>query len=162
MPDFSLFHVAGSAMAAQSQRLNAIASNMANADSVAGPDGKPYQARQVVFEYAPLARQANQAATALAGMNSSFTGQTLGQPLDQRAGMGGVQVSSVVLSDAPARKEYRPDHPLADEQGYVSFSNVDPIAEMVDMIAASKSYEANVEVFNTSKSLLRKTLTLGE
>jgi len=162
MPDFSLFHVAGSAMAAQSQRLNAIASNMANADSVAGPDGKPYQARQVVFEYAPLARQANQAATALTGMNSSFAGQTLGQPLDQRAGMGGVQVSSVALSDAPARKEYRPDHPLADEQGYVSFSNVDPIAEMVDMIAASKSYEANVEVFNTSKSLLRKTLTLGE
>lgn len=162
MPDFSLFHVAGSAMAAQSQRLNAIASNMANADSVAGPDGKPYQARQVVFEYAPLARQANQAATALTSMNSSFTGQALGQPLDQRAGMGGVQVSSVALSDAPARKEYRPDHPLADEQGYVSFSNVDPIAEMVDMIAASKSYEANVEVFNTSKSLLRKTLTLGE
>ncbi|BBO56498.1 flagellar basal body rod protein FlgC [Cobetia sp. AM6] len=158
MAAFSIFNVAGSAMAAQSQRINAVASNMANADSVAGPDGKPYQARQVVFEYAPLARQANAslATASLAG------GGLATQMASRSAGVGGVRVSSVELSDAPARQEYRPDHPLADEQGYVTFSNVDPVAEMVDMIAASKSYEANVEVFNTSKSLLRKTLTLGE
>lgn len=158
MAAFSIFNVAGSAMAAQSQRINAVASNMANADSVAGPDGKPYQARQVVFEYAPLACQANAslATASLAG------GGLATQMASRSAGVGGVRVSSVELSDAPARQEYRPDHPLADEQGYVTFSNVDPVAEMVDMIAASKSYEANVEVFNTSKSLLRKTLTLGE
>ncbi|MDL2191093.1 flagellar basal body rod protein FlgC [Cobetia sp. LC6] len=158
MAAFSIFNVAGSAMAAQSQRINAVASNMANADSVAGPDGKPYQARQVVFEYAPLARQAN---ASLATANLAGGGLAT-QMASRSAGVGGVRVSSVELSDAPARQEYRPDHPLADEQGYVTFSNVDPVAEMVDMIAASKSYEANVEVFNTSKSLLRKTLTLGE
>ena len=126
--------------------------------SVAGPDGKPYQARQVVFEYAPLARQTN---ASLATANLAGGGLAT-QMASRSAGLGGVRVSSVELSDAPARQEYRPDHPLADEQGYVTFSNVDPVAEMVDMIAASKSYEANVEVFNTSKSLLRKTLTLGE
>ncbi|WP_176503344.1 flagellar basal body rod protein FlgC [Cobetia sp. 5-11-6-3] len=158
MAAFSIFNVAGSAMAAQSQRINAVASNMANADSVAGTDGKPYQARQVVFEYAPLAYQAN---ASLATAN--LAGGSLATQMASRSvGLGGVRVSSVELSDAPARQEYRPDHPLADEQGYVTFSNVDPVAEMVDMIAASKSYEANVEVFNTSKSLLRKTLTLGD
>lgn len=132
MAMFSIFQISGSAMQAQSQRMNVTASNLANADSVAGPDGEPYRARQVVFE----ARGRN--------------------------GMGGVGVSQVVEDPAPLRREYRPNDPAADEQGYVSLPNVKPVNEMVNMIAASRSYQANVEVMNTSKQLMTKTLTLGE
>lgn len=132
MAMFSIFQISGSAMQAQSQRMNVTASNLANADSVAGPDGEPYRARQVVFE----ARGRN--------------------------GMGGVGVSQVVEDPAPLRREYRPNDPAADEQGYVSMPNVKPVNEMVNMIAASRSYQANVEVMNTSKQLMTKTLTLGE
>ncbi len=132
MAMFSIFQISGSAMQAQSQRMNVTASNLANADSVAGPDGEPYRARQVVFE----ARGRN--------------------------GMGGVGVSEVVEDPSPLRREYRPNDPAADEQGYVSLPNVKPVNEMVNMIAASRSYQANVEVLNTSKQLMTKTLTLGE
>jgi len=131
---FSIFDISGSAMAAQSQRMNVTASNLANADSVAGPDGQPYRALQVMMEALP---QAN--------------GQA-----------GGVRVAEVVESDAPLRREYRPEHPLADAEGYVNMPNVEPVHEMVNMISASRSYQANVEVMNTSKQLLLKTLTLGE
>lgn len=134
MSIFSVFDIAGSALSAQSQRMNVTASNLANADSVAGPNGEAYRAKQVVFE--------TQAQNAL--------------------GTGGVRVREVIEDDAPLRQEYRPDHPLADENGYVSMPNVEPVNEMVNMIAASRSYQANVEVFNTSKQMLLKTLTLGE
>ena len=133
MAAFSIFNVAGSAMAAQSQRINAVASNMANADSVAGPDGEAYRARQAVFE----SRAASD-------------------------GIGGVGVREVVEDPSPLRQEYRPEHPLADDAGYVAMPNVDPVGEMVNMISASRSYQANVEVMNTSKQLMLKTLTLGE
>ncbi|AJD49375.1 flagellar basal body rod protein FlgC [Isoalcanivorax pacificus W11-5] len=130
---FSVFDISGSALSAQSQRMNVSASNLANADSVAGPDGEPYRARQVMFE-----SQADAQST------------------------GGVRVTGVLESDAPLKREYQPHHPLADAQGYVSMPNVEPVDEMVNMIAASRSYQANVEVLNTSKQLLNKTLTLGE
>ncbi|MFA5677485.1 MAG: flagellar basal body rod protein FlgC [Pseudomonas sp.] len=129
---FSLFDIAGSALNAQSQRLNVSASNLANADSVAGPDGEPYRAKQVLFEAAA-------------------------QP-----GVAGVRVARVVEDPAPPRLEYNPGHPLADEQGYVAMPNVEPVHEMVNMISASRSYQANVEVLNTGRQLLLKTLTLGE
>lgn len=131
---FSVFDISGSAMSAQSQRMNVTASNLANADSVAGPDGEAYRAKQVMFE-------------------------TLAQG---GSGMGGVRVTQVVEDPTPMRLEYRPEHPLADEDGYVSMPNVEPVNEMVNMIAASRSYQANVEVMNTSKTLMLKTLTLGE
>ncbi|MGL6159418.1 flagellar basal body rod protein FlgC [Microbulbifer sp.] len=131
---FSIFQISGSAMAAQAQRMNVTASNLANADSVAGPDGQPYRARQVVFE---------------------ARGRDTG-------GVGGVAVTRVVEDPSPLRREYRPEHPLADEQGYVSLPNVEPVDEMVNMISASRSYQANVEVLNTGKQLMIKTLTLGE
>ncbi|MCK2184943.1 flagellar basal body rod protein FlgC [Halomonas getboli] len=134
MSMFSVFDISGSAMSAQSQRMNVTASNLANADSVAGPDGEAYRAKQVMFE--------SQAAT--------------------RDGIGGVGVREVVEDPAPLRREYRPEHPLADDQGYVSLPNVDPVAEMANMISASRSYQANVEVMNTNKQLMLKTLTLGE
>lgn len=134
MSMFSIFEVSSSALIAQSQRMNATASNLANADSVAGPDGQTYRARQVVFETA----------------------------LREGQSIGGVRVSGVVEDAAPLRQEYRPGHPMADEQGYVTMPNVEPVQEMVNMISASRSYEANVEVMNTSKQLMQKTLTLGE
>ncbi|MGS2742017.1 flagellar basal body rod protein FlgC [Halomonas sp. LS-001] len=135
MPMFSAFDISGSAMQAQSQRLNVTASNLANADSIAGPDGETYRAKQVMFET---------------------------QAHNTRYGVGGVRVTEVVEDDSPLRREYLPNHPAADEEGYVSKPNVEPAHEMVNMISASRSYQANVEVFNTSKQLLMQTLTLGE
>ena len=134
MAMFSVFDIAGSAMQAQSQRMNVTASNLANADSIAGPDGEPYRAKQVVFE--SLAQNAR--------------------------GIGGVRVREVIDDPAPMRKEYQPANPLADEQGYITLPNVEPVHEMVNMISASRSYQANVEVINTSKQLMMKTLTIGE
>ncbi|CAB3702279.1 flagellar basal body rod protein FlgC [Achromobacter mucicolens] len=134
----SIFDIAGSALSAQSQRMNVAASNMANADSVVGPDGQPYRARQVVFQVNPAA------------------GQALGQEI------GGVRVAGVVQDQSPLKQVYDPKHPLADAQGYVSMPNVDPVAETVNMIAASRSYQANVEVLNTAKALMQKTLTIGQ
>ncbi len=133
MANFSIFDIAGSALAAQSQRMNVSASNMANANSVSGPNGEAYRAKQVIFE----------------------------QQL-QANGMSSVKVQQVIESDAPGRREFQPGHPLADEQGYVTMSNVDPVGEMVNMISASRSYQANVEVLNTSKDLMMRTLSIGK
>ncbi|WP_148253883.1 flagellar basal body rod protein FlgC [Aidingimonas lacisalsi] len=134
MSMFSVFDISGSAMSAQSQRMNVTASNLANADSVAGPDGEAYRAKQVMFE-----TRAN-----------------------HQSGIGGVRVDEVIEDPSPMRQEYQPDHPLADEAGYVTMPNVEPAHEMVNMISASRSYQANVEVMNTSKQLMTKTLTIGE
>ena len=134
MSMFKIFDVSGSAASAQTQRLNVVASNVANADTVAGPDGQAYKARHVVFQ------------SLLMGEATST----------------GVQVSQVIESQNEGRRVHNPDHPAADEQGYVTFSNVNPIEEMVDMISASRSYQNNVEVMNTAKGLLLKTLQLGQ
>ena len=130
---FSIFNIAGSAMTAQSQRLNVVASNLANVDSATGPDGKPYKAKQVVFSTVPIA----------------------GQP------GAGVKVSAVVEDASPMKTVYEPNNPMANEQGYVTMPNVNPVDEMVNMISASRSYQNNVDVMNTSKTLLIKTLTIG-
>ncbi len=131
---FNIFNVAGSGMAAQSQRLNTVASNLANADSTTGPDGKPYRAKQVVFS-----------ATPMGGANAQ-----------------GVKVVAVAESTAPMKMVYDPKHPMADAQGYVAMPNVNVVDEMVNMISASRSYQNNVDVLNTSKTLLLKTLTIGQ
>lgn len=131
---FSIFDISGSAMTAQSKRLNVSASNMANADSVAGPDGTPYRARQVVFRVNPAPGQE----------------------------IGGVQVSDVIESNEPDRLVYEPGNPLADAKGYVRMPNVNVVGEMVNTISASRSYQANVEVMNSAKAMMLKTLTLGQ
>ena len=134
MSNLPIFDVAGSAMTAQSVRLSTVASNLANADSVAGtPDGV-YRAKQPIFSAEPVA-----ADPALAG----------------------VTVNSVVESTAAPLKRYEPGHPLADAQGYVYAPDIDPVAQMVDMISASRSYQANVEVFNTARDLAVATLGMG-
>jgi flagellar basal-body rod protein FlgC len=134
MSMFKIFHVAGSAVSAQAQRLNVVASNLANADTVAGPDGQAYKARQVVFQT-----------------------QLMGE-----VGSAGVRVSTVSEDNTPGRKVHDPAHPGADAEGYVTYSNVNAVEEMVNMISASRSYQNNVEVMNTAKSLLMKTLQMGQ
>ncbi len=134
-----IFDIAGSAVSAQSQRLNVVASNLANADTVAGPDGSAYRARQVVFQ------------TALMGSS--------GREGDATAG---VRVSTISEDTRPGRRLHDPKHPGADAEGYVTYSNVNPVEEMVNMISASRSYQNNVEVMNTARSLLLKTLQIGQ
>jgi|SRR5690606_39046379 len=133
MSMFNIFNVAGSAVSAQSQRLNVVASNLANADTVAGPDRTPYKARQVVFSTTPMGE----------------------------VGTAGVSVTQVTEDDTPGRRVLDPKHPQADADGYVTYSNVNPVEEMVNMISASRSYQNNIEVMNTTKSLLMKTLQMG-
>jgi flagellar basal-body rod protein FlgC len=131
---FKIFDVSGSAISAQSQRLNVVASNLANADSIAGPDGQPYKARQVVFQ------------TQSVGADPSSAG---------------VRVAQIVQDDTPARRVHDPSNPLADASGMVTMPNVNPVEEMVNMISASRSYQTNVDVLNTAKTLLQKVLQLG-
>ena len=131
---FSIFGVSGSAISAQSQRLNVVASNLANVDAVAGPDGNAYKARQVVFQ------------TTLLGAESA----------------AGVRVKEITENQQPGRKVLDPTSPMADADGYVTHSNVNAVDEMVNMISASRSYQNNVEVMNTAKSLLLKTLQMGQ
>ena len=134
MSMFKIFDVSGSAASAQTQRLNVVASNLANADTVAGPDGAAYKARQVVFQ------------TLLMGEATS----------------AGVQVSDVVEDQTPGRMVHNPSHPAANAQGYVTYSNVNAVEEMVNMISASRSYQNNIEVMNTAKSQLLNTLQMGQ
>jgi flagellar basal-body rod protein FlgC len=136
-----IFDVAGSAVSAQSVRLNAVASNLANVDAVASSDGTPYKARQVVFQ------------TVLMGAGG-------GTPSAQAS--AGVQISSVNESQAPGRRVRDPGHINADAEGYVTFSNVNAVDEMVNMISASRSYQNNIEVMNTARTLLLKTLQIGQ
>jgi flagellar basal-body rod protein FlgC len=131
---FNTFRVAGSAMTAQAIRLNAVASNLANADSVISSDGKPYRAKQVVFAATPMGSAAAQ----------------------------GVQVKAVVEDSSPGRMVYEPRNPAADEKGYVDMPNVSVVEEMTNMISASRSYQTNAEVMNTAKQLLLRTLTIGQ
>jgi flagellar basal-body rod protein FlgC len=131
---FSILDVAGSALTAQSQRLNTTASNLANADSATSSTGEPYRAKQVVFS---------------------------AQPLPQ-ANAVGVRVTDIVQDASPPRRVHDPRHPLADEQGYVTMPNVNVVEEMVNMISASRSYQTNAELMNTAKTLLLKTLQIGQ
>ncbi len=131
---FKIFDVSGSAISAQSQRLNVVASNLANAESVAGPDGQPYKARQVVFQ------------TQMFGADPASAG---------------VSVANVVQDNSAPRRVHDPQNPAADADGFVTLPNVNPVEEMVNMISASRGYQTNVDVMNTAKSLLQKVLQLG-
>lgn len=131
---FNIFNVAGSAMNAQTQRLNTVASNLANADSTVSANGEPYRAKQVVFAATPV------------GNN----------------GATGVNVAAVVDDPSPMKMVFDPKNPLADKKGYVTMPNVNVVEEMVNMISASRSYQNNVEMMNTTKTLLLKTLSIGQ
>ena len=121
----------------QSQRLNVVASNLANVDTVAGPDGKSYKAHQVTFQ------------TVMMDTGDGVPG-------------AGVKVAGVSEDQSPGRKVHDPSSPNADADGYVTYSNVNAVDEMVNMISASRSYQNNIEVMNTAKNLLMKTLQMGQ
>jgi flagellar basal-body rod protein FlgC len=132
---FNIFAISSSAMAAQSTRLNTVASNIANADSTPVPGGQVYRSKQVVFQ-----------ATALGAAD----------------GPAGVEVAGIVESSTPPRSIFNPGHPQADGEGYVQMPNVNVVEEMVNMMSAARSYQTNVEIMNTAKTMLLKTLTLGQ
>lgn len=129
-----VFNVAASGMAAQSKRLNVVASNIANAESTSGPDAQPYRAKQVQFMAEPL----------------SGTFAT------------GVKLDKVVEDPTPPKLVYNPSHPQANDKGYVAMPNVNVVEEMVNMLSASRSYQTNADTLNAAKSMLLKTLTLGQ
>ena len=133
---FNIFNVAGSGMSAQTVRLNTVASNMANAEVVSGTEQGAYRARQPVFA-------------------------AVMQAMGDRSNVP-VEVTDVVESQAPVNKQHNPAHPEADSDGYIYTSNVNMVEEMANMISASRSYQSNVEVANTSKQLLIETLRLGQ
>ncbi len=134
---FTVFDLAGSGLSAQALRLNVTASNLANADSVSSSVEETYRARHPVFAASSLFQDTFNAAAV------------------------GVMVRGIVESGAPLPKEYRPDHPAADAQGYIYRSNVNVVEEMANMISASRTYQGNVEVINATKQMLLRTLSLG-
>ena len=131
---FRIFDISGSALYAQTVRLNTTASNMANADSVVSSDGQPYRAKQVVFAATPMAGPAAQ----------------------------GVRVTQIVDSAAPMRLVYDPKSPAANAEGYVTMPNVNVVEEMTNMISASRAYQTNADVMGTAKTLMEKTLAIGQ
>ena len=137
---FSIFSISGSGMGAESQRLAAVASNLANANSLIDSSGQPYRAREVVFR-------------AVAPADGDGEG-----PAD--TGMAGVEVAGIVASQQPLRRTYEPSSQFADASGYVSMPNVNPIDEMVNMISAQQNYQANLDAFNVAKTLMQKTLAI--
>ncbi|MET3130558.1 flagellar basal-body rod protein FlgC [Oxalobacteraceae bacterium GrIS 1.11] len=130
---FDIFNVSGSAMSAQAQRLNTVASNLANADSTTSASGQAYRSKQVIFESVPMA-----------------------------GGTTGVKVQQVIDDPSPLKMKFDPKNPLADDKGFVAMPNVNVVDEMVNMLSASRSYQTNVETMNSAKTLLLKTLTLGQ
>ncbi|MDO2947327.1 flagellar basal body rod protein FlgC [Aeromonas simiae] len=135
---FNVFDISGSAMSAQSVRLNTVASNMANADSVSSSVDKTYRARRPVF-----AAELEQAMS------------------DKQSGVG-VQVKGIVESNAPLLREFNPNHPMADKDGFVYKPNVNMVEEMTDMISASRGYQTNVQVADAAKKMLQQTLNMGK
>ncbi|SDK19756.1 flagellar basal-body rod protein FlgC [Ferrimonas sediminum] len=133
-----IYDIAGSSLAAQSLRLNTVASNLANADSAAASADQAYRAVKPVFR--AVYEQVNQA------------GQVPG---------ASVEVAAVVNTDAPVEMRYEPNHPYADDKGFVAYSNVNPVAEMADMMAATQSFEASVNVMNRARSMQQGLLQLG-
>jgi len=137
---FNVFNTAGSALNAQTVRLNTTASNLANAESVNGDPSKVYRARHPVFK------------TMLDPLDSGFDGENA---------TAGVRVLGVVESTSPPTMRYQPDHPLANKDGYIYMSNVNSIEEMTNMISAQRSFATNVEAVNTARDLLLKTISMG-
>ena len=132
---FQVFDIAGSGMSAQTVRLNTTASNISNADTVSSSVDQTYRARHPVF--------------------ATTMHEQMGQAV------AGVEVKGVVESSAPLKQQYNPGHPMSDENGYVYYPNVNVIEEMANMMSASRSYETNVQIINTSKQLMTQTLQLG-
>ncbi|WP_447591972.1 flagellar basal body rod protein FlgC [Aquipseudomonas campi] len=143
----SVFNIAGTGMSAQSTRLNTISSNIANAETVSSSIDQTYRARHPVF------------ATVF---NSSMQGDRGSLFADQDASGRGVEVLGIVEDQSTLMPRYEPNHPAADEKGYVYYPNVNVVEEMADMISASRAFQTNVEMMNTAKQMMQRVLTLGQ
>jgi len=142
---YNIFNISGTGMSAQSIRLNTTASNLANAQSVSDSAGDTYRARYPVFQ--------------------AMTQNAFNIDPDQRGvfdSNGGVRVAGIVASDAPLQLRYEPDHPMANEDGYVTYPNVNVVQEMTDMISSSRAFQMNVEVMNTAKTMMQRVMSLGK
>lgn len=144
----NVFEIAGSGMNAQSIRLNTTASNLANAESASSSIDETYRARKPFF--AVMQRE-------MLDVNKHNRFHTVDDPVG-----AGVEVKGIVESDAPLQPRFQPDHPLANEDGYVYYPNVNVVEEMTDMMSSSRSYQMNVEMLKTAKQMLQRTLRLGE
>ncbi|MBA1200814.1 flagellar basal body rod protein FlgC [Pseudomonas capeferrum] len=142
----SVFNIAGSGMSAQTTRLNTVASNIANAETVSSSIDQTYRARHPVF--------------ATTFQQAQGTGQSLFQ--DQDGAGQGVQVTGIVEDQSNLEARYEPSHPAANKDGYVYYPNVNVVEEMADMISASRSFQTNAELMNTAKTMMQKVLTLGQ
>jgi len=140
MDIFTTFDIASSALKAQRIRLNTISSNLANVETTSTPDGGPYKRKSVYFESQPV----------------SFS-----EHLDQARGVSGVRVKEITEDQSPPRRVYNPSHPDADEQGYVEMPNINVLKEMVDMMSATRSYEANTTTIKSAKRMALKALEIG-
>ena len=138
----NIFDIAGSAMNAQSVRLNTTASNLANADAASSSIDETYRGRHPVF--------------------TALNNDVLDLDADNNGANVGVHVLGIVESDAPLQPRYEPGNPLANEEGYVFYPNVNPVEEMANMISASRSFQMNVEVMNSAKEMMQRVLTLGQ
>ena len=147
MSSFKVFDIAGSGMSAESVRLNTVASNLANADSVSGDPSQVYQAKHPVFQ-------------SVQALGAAAIGAAANQ-LSQQASAS-VKVSGIASNTAAPEARYDPSNPLANSDGYVYSSNVNVVEEMTDMISASRSYQNNVEVMNTARNMMLDTLKLGQ
>jgi flagellar basal-body rod protein FlgC len=147
---FDAIDISASGLSAERLRMDVTAENLANAQTTRGANGGPYQRREVVLQ----TTQPNGFATQLAAATGGMPGMGAGQP------GGGVQVAGIVADATPPRQVYDPGHPDANAQGYVLMPNVNPVTEMVDLIASSRSYEANVTAMQTAKSMFSKTFDL--
>ena len=143
-----VFAVVGSALDSQRQRLNIIAGNLANAESTRSPDGGPYVRRDVVFQTTPPDRPF-----------SFVFAQAFGDASSEPAG---VQITDIIQDSRPLRVVYDPDHPDADEKGYLHLPNVNPVEEMVNLISATRAYEANIAVMETGKTMTMRALQMGQ
>jgi len=147
----NVFNIAGSGMSAQSVRLNTISSNIANSDSVSSNTEETYRAREPIFR-AQMQAAMNGQLGATGGFDFSGSGMNSG---------GGVSVDGIVESDAPLQLRYEPNHPMADDEGYVAYPNVNVVEEMANMISASRSFQTNVDVMSSAKQMMQQVLSLG-
>jgi len=141
---FDAINISGSGLSAERLRMDVTAENLANAQSTRGPDGQPYRRKEVVLQQAG------------GGFAGALRTASAGSP----SGARGVEVAGIVEDQAPNRQIYDPGHPDADDRGYVAMPNVDSVTEMVDLISASRAYEANVTAMQTAKSMFARTLDL--
>ena len=143
---FDAINISGSGLSAERLRMDVTAENLANAQSTRGADGQPYRRKEVVLQEAD-------------GFGEALKQASAGGPAAPGSARG-VQVAAIVEDESPNRQVYDPGHPDANAQGYVEMPNVDPVTEMVDLISASRAYEANVTAMQTAKSMFTRTLDL--